>query len=127
MLTMSIEKAALRYVFPAELLEHFDLISVQEFGNISTKEDFYEIVFEEKNILPADIDSSEYESKGFFSKTIQDFPLRGRAVFLKIRRRRWRHKLTGASISKDFSIIAEGTKLTQEMAFFLKEGSGNKG
>jgi hypothetical protein len=119
---MSIEKETLQYIFPLELIEHFEIVSVLELGNVKAKEDYYQITFEEKPILPKEITASEYESKGFFSKTVQDFPLRGRAVFLEIRRRRWRHKETGAEISKDFSFLAEGTKFTKDLADFLKEG-----
>ena len=120
---MDIEKEALRYIFPLELIEHFDIVSVQELGNVKAKEDYYEIIFEEKPIIPEGVNALEYESKGFFSKTVQDFPIRGRAVFLEIKRRRWRHKETKAEISKDFSFLAEGSKFTKELADFLKEGS----
>jgi hypothetical protein len=120
---MSIEKDALRYIFPVELMDYFDIVSVQELGNIKAKEDYYEVIFEEKPIIPEGVNVSEYESKGFFSKIVQDFPIRGRAVFITIKRRRWRHKQTGAEISKDFSFMAEGSKFTKELADFLKEGS----
>jgi len=120
---MNIEKEALGYVFPLELMEHFEIVSVQELGNVKAKEDYYEVVFEEKPIIPEGVNASEYESKDFVSKTVQDFPIRGRAVFLEIKRRRWRHKETGASISRDFSFLAEGSKFTKELADFLKERS----
>ena len=76
---------------------------------------------EEKNILPVGVDSTQYESKGFYSKLIQDFPIRGKAVFLKINRRVWRHKITKATITNNFTFIAEGSKFTKELADFLKE------
>jgi hypothetical protein len=118
---MAIDKEALRLFFPKELLEHFDIVLVHELGHVEAKEDFIEVVFEEKNNLPQGYSDREYESKGFYSKQIQDFPIRGRAVFLKIRRRIWRHKQTKETISNDFTFIAEGTKFTTEMAAFLKE------
>ena len=59
---------------------------------METKEEYWEITFEEKNDLPEGYSFEDYESKDFInSKLIQDFPLRGRAVFLRIKRRRWRH------------------------------------
>ncbi len=118
---MSIEKEALRYIFPEELIAHFDIVSVLELGDVKAKADYYEIVFEEKAIKPDGINANDYESKDFVSKTIQDFPIRGRAVFLVIKRRRWRNKDTGACISSDISFIAEGSKFTRELADFLKE------
>ena len=120
---MSIEKEALRFIFPIELIEHFDIVSVQELGEVKAKQDYFHIVFEERPVIPEGADITEYESQGFFSKTIQDFPIRGRAVFLEIKRRRWRHKETGIGISRDFSFAIEGSKITKELANFLKEGS----
>ena len=66
--------------------------------------------------------TSEYESKGFTqSKLIQDFPLRGKAVYLRIKTRRWRSKITDSIIKRDFSFIADGSKFTQELSDFLKD------
>jgi transposase len=83
------------------------------------------IEFEEKNQLPNGYSSLEYESKGFTeSKSIQDFPLRGKAVYLRIRKRRWRHKITGEVIKRDFSFMADGSKFTRELSDFLKDAGG---
>jgi len=67
----------------------------------------------------------EYESRGFVKdKLIQDFPIRGRAVFMRVRKRAWRHKVTRALIHRDFSFIADSSKFTQEPSDFLKDSSG---
>jgi len=55
------------------------------------------------------------------SKQIQDFPLRGRPVFLRIKIRRWQHKKTRKIIKRDFSFIADGSKFTKELSDFLKD------
>ncbi|MDR2836188.1 MAG: hypothetical protein LBV69_08365, partial [Bacteroidales bacterium] len=48
------------------------------------------ILLEEKNILPSGYDATDYESKGFYeSSEIQDFPIRGKKVLLKLRSRCW--------------------------------------
>ena len=76
---------------------------------------------EEKNIIPNGFDSNEYESKGFLPEArVQDFPIRGKACYLVIKKRRWRHKITKKEISKDFSFIADGARLTAELSDFLK-------
>jgi hypothetical protein len=85
------DKGALRYVFPEELLRYFDIVESGIHTDKPTGEDYLEVVFEEKNTLPEGYSKDAYESKGFFDKRVQDFPLRGKAVFLKVRRRRWRH------------------------------------
>ncbi len=76
---------------------------------------------EEFNVLPSGYSSHDYESKGFFEATkIQDFPIRGKAVYLQIRRRRWRDKITKQQIVSDYTFIAEGARLTQELSDFFK-------
>lgn len=106
---------------PEGLLSHFDLVDLLELGEVSTKKMLFEIHLDEKNELPAGFSANEYESKGFLpSSTIQDFPIRGKAVYLVIRRRRWRHKLTGKEITNNYSNISEGSRLTQELSDFLK-------
>ncbi len=110
---------------PEGLLTHFDIIDFKELGDLQTKKDCFYIYLDEKNILPKDYDSSEFESKGFYERTIiQDFPIRGKAVYLGIRRRRWRNKNDKSiAVKSDYSFIAEGSKLTIELSNFLK-GTG---
>ncbi len=110
---------------PEGLLVHFDVVDFIELGDLQTKKDCFYIYLDEKNILPKGLEISEYESKGFYERTtIQDFPIRGKAVYLCIRRRRWRHKINKSiEIKSDYSFIAEGSKLTIELSDFLK-GTG---
>lgn len=111
----------LKEVLPAVLVSNFDLKTYQKLGNVQTKQMELEIHLDEKNNLPHGYLLSEYESKGFLpSSRVQDFPIRGQAVYLVIRRRRWRHKITKKEIRNDYSFIAEGSKLTQELSDFLK-------
>ena len=116
-----VDTSALQYVFPAELLRYFSIVESGIKTDKPTGEDYLEVVFEEKNDLPDGYSRDDYESKGFFTKRIQDFPLRGRPVFLELRRRRWRHKVTGEQITRDFTFLAEGTTFTAELADFLKQ------
>jgi outer membrane usher protein FimD/PapC len=104
-------------------LEHFEITHIKELGDIQTKKDCFYIYLDEKNQLPSEYDSREYESKGFCDRTyIQDFPIRGKAVYLAMRRRRWRNKLDKSQeVKSDYSFIAEGSKLTVELSDFLKD------
>jgi hypothetical protein len=96
----------------------FELCDIQE------KQHYFEIVLEEENKILREVDVSLYESKGFTGITIQDFPIRGKAVYLKIKRRRWRLKDNPKIIIRnDFSFVAEGSGFTQELSDFLK-GTG---
>ena len=119
----------LTHFLPEELLLHFDIVSIKELGDISSKKDCLYIYLDEKNNVPSQYSSDEYESKGFYErKLIQDFPIRGKAVFLGISRRRWRNKnVRSIEIKSDFSFIAEGSKLTVELSDFLKDTGRDPG
>jgi len=108
---------------PQGLLTHFDIVDFKELGDLQTKNDCFYIYFDEKNILPKDFKNVEFESKGFYERTIiQDFPIRGKAVYLGIRRRRWRNKFDkSVEVKSDYSFISEGSKLTVELSAFLKD------
>lgn len=109
-------------LFPSELTQYFIIGKYEILCDVATKSEYWLIEFEEKNELPSSYSSSDYESKGFMeSSTIQDFPLRGKAVYLRIKKRRWRHKVTGSVFRRDFSFITEGSKLTRELSDFLKD------
>ena len=112
----------LSVILPEGLLLYFDIVDFKELGDLETKKETFHIYLEEKNRLPKGYCSSDYESKGFrSSKLVQDFPIRGRAVYLHIKTRRWRDKKTKTKqITNDYSFIAEGSKLTAELSAFLK-------
>ena len=112
-------------LLPTDFLNHFITIKVLELCDIETKEHILELHLEEKNQLPNGYISEEYESKGFYtSKRVQDFPIRGKALYLCIKRRVWRKKDNPKlTIKSDYSFISEGSKLTKEISDFLK-GTG---
>lgn len=114
----------LQEFLPSLLLESFTVVHYHKLGNVQTKKMEFIIHLDEKNELPSGYSTSDYESKGFLpSSMVQDFPIRGQAVYLVIRRRRWRHKLSRKEITNDYTFIAEGSRLTQELSDFLK-GTG---
>lgn len=108
---------------PEGLLAHFDIVDFKELGDLQTKKDCFYIYLDEKNILQKDFNTTDFESKGFYERTIvQDFPIRGKAVYLGIRRRRWRNKYDKSiAVKSDYSFVAEGSKLTVELSDFLKD------
>jgi len=76
---------------------------------------------DEKNIIQKDVVVSDFESKGFLpASRVQDFPIRGKALYLVFRRRRWRHKITKKEVSNDISFVAKGVKLKEDISDFLK-------
>lgn len=119
------EKELISFFLPERILEYFTITKVEELGEVSTKRMVLQIELEEKNLIPEGYDSNQYESKGFYpTKIIQDFPIRGKALYIAIKRRRWRNKDNkNEVIHNDYSIVAEGSKLTKELSDFLK-GTG---
>jgi len=117
------ELSVLQYVLPASLLEYFVIIDVSEQRNESTKELELHIFLEEKNAVPSGYNQDDYELKDYqCGKPLQDFPIRGKAVFLYIKRRRWRNKKNHReTISNDYSFLSGGNKLTKELSDFLKD------
>jgi|TARA_B110000908_G_C10094161_1_gene375489 hypothetical protein len=119
-----LEEALLTSFLPEFLLDHFEIVEFKQLGNISERNMEFEIHLDEKNQIHKDVSSLDYESKGFLpSSRVQDFPIRGKSVYLVFRRRRWRHKITKTEISNDFSFVAKGSKITEEISDFLK-GTG---
>ena len=107
-----------RLLLPEGTLDYFDLVDVKESVNEVV------IYLEEKNIVPEKYTDQDTESKGFYDPVIvQDFPLRGKKVFLNIRRRRWILKKNNEYISRNWRMVAEGTRMTQDFAsFFILSG-----
>lgn len=118
-------KCLISNFLPAGLLDHFIITDFKEAIRGNEKQTSFFIYLEEKNELPEGYDASLYESKGFYGeKTVQDFPVRGKALYLVVKRRRWRLKSDpNFVVQSDYSFIADGVKLTQEVADFLK-GTG---
>lgn len=110
----------LQELLPKELFNYFEIISV--------KVDEHQILvfLDECNIYPENYKSKTLLSKGFTPATIvQDFPIRNKAVYLHIRRRKWLVKETSQIISNTWDLTDKGTKHTKEFADFLKELFGS--
>jgi len=109
----------LKYILPHEILEYFEVV------DIKGKQEELTFYLDEKNDLPQDLPEGDYESKGFAPPVkILDFPIRDRAVFLIVRRRKWIDKRTGKVYSRVWNLTAEGTKYTKEFGAFLKGITG---
>lgn len=102
----------LALILPPQVFEHFDLTD-----SLNSKIDIH-LFLDEKKVQPP---KANYTSKGFTEqKVIQDFPLRGKPVFLHIRRRKWTNNETGEVITNTFDLTHLGTQITNEFAAFLK-------
>ena len=103
-------------LLPEGTLDYFNISDVKESNTEIV------IYLEEKNEVPQEYSGSKVESKGFYDPiVVQDFPIRGKKVFLNIRRRRWILKDNGCYISRNWKLVAQGSRMTHEFASFLKE------
>ena len=111
----------LSFILPEGLSDYFDLDKVE---TVSGSTYIYLI---EKNIHPQEFSGDKLLSKGFFDEvSVRDFPLRGKPCFLNLKRRKWLNSSTGKIVSRDWDVVAEGTKMTQEFAFFFEKLFGFK-
>jgi hypothetical protein len=105
----------IKLLLPVEIFEYFEIVQV-----ISDNETV-NVHLDERDIKPEKYEGTKLTSKGFHpSAMIQDYPLRNKAVFLHVRRRRWIVESTGEVISRDWQTVAEGTRFTKGFADFLK-------
>lgn len=108
----------LHTVFPDIITDNFD------FTDYSESPDKLEYWLEEREYMSReDYKKGTVRSYGFTDyKTIQDFPIRGRSVYLHVRRRKWIDRSTGEIFTYDLDDLTEsGSKLTPEFVAFLKE------
>lgn len=105
----------LEMILPEGIMKYFDV------SNVTKEETSYKIYLSEKKTPPIEFSSDKLVSKGFFDEiTVQDFPIRGKAAYLHIKRRRWLNETTGDIVYRDWNIVAKGTRMTHEFATFLK-------
>lgn len=75
---------------PSGLLDYFDLV------NHVSQETCFILFLEEKPSIPQEYSHLHLHSKGFFPEIeVQDFPIRGKAVYLRVKCRRWEDPETG--------------------------------
>jgi hypothetical protein len=109
------EYSFIEMILPEGLLNYFEIT------NFIKNDDSYRIHLSEKNLPPKEYASDKLTSKGFFDEiTVQDFPIRGKASYLNIKRRKWLNETTGDIVFRDWNMVAKGTRMTQEFATFLK-------
>jgi hypothetical protein len=107
------------YLLPADLSNHFEVVKAEALdGQVH-------IYPEERAEAPAGYALGSLEPNGFYQESVlQDFPLRDKGVYLHVKRRRWTEKGTGKSVSKEWNLVAVGTRYSKEFAAFLKEVLG---
>ena len=86
-------------------------VSYTHLVNHVSQDTCFILYLEEKATIPAEYSDLHLHSKGFLPELeVQDFPIRGKAVYLRIQRRRWEDPSTGQTYSRDWSLVATGTR-----------------
>ncbi len=106
-------------LFLAEwLVDKFDIVK----GEVSSEQGRIDIWLDEKKIVPTDYYAAhEVVAFGFTPESVvQDFPVKGMAVYLHLRRRKWKIYQTGKIFTEPLDVAHRGTRLTKELVAFLK-------
>lgn len=105
----------IRLLLPEELFDYFTVTSIK------VEDKAVHVHLDEIDNKPEAYLNEKLTSKGFHAEVvIQDFPIRKKAVFLHVRRRKWLVEATGELVSKSWDLTAEGTRYTKSFADFLK-------
>jgi len=101
----------LRAILPDVLIDNFDIV------NFDKSADRFDIYLDEKKVqLKEDKTNPDIISYGFGEyRTIQDYPIRGRATYLHVRKRKWLDKSSNEIFSYDWDLSEfDGTRLNSE-------------
>jgi len=109
-------------LFPEPISSHFEVAGTKEF------KEHIEIRLEElAELIPEKLKhaSARVVLDGFCNSIeLQSFPLKGKAVYLKLYRRRWKISGEKQHYSNSYNLHREGVKATDEFANFLKASFG---
>lgn len=108
-------KQLIELLLPAGILDYFELTNTtKDIKGIS-------IFLEEKNLPPEEYKGQLLHSKGFMPEIeVQDFPIRGQKVTLRIKRRRWAVMSSGEIVTRNWTLVRAGARMTTEFGIFLK-------
>lgn len=106
----------LKTIFQEVITDNFDFTDYKE---SSDRLDYW--LDEGEYMSREDYSKGTVRSHGFTEESvIQDFPIRGKAVYLHVRRRRWIDKADGSTFVYDYDLTEEGSKLSPEFVAFFK-------
>lgn len=105
----------IKAILPEQVFDYFEIIKV----DLDHK--FIDVHLDELNLPPEEYSKEKLISKGFHEPVVfQDFPIRGKAVYLHVRRRKWQIESNKKVISRQWDLSAKGSRYTKDFATFLK-------
>ena len=114
-MSSSAKHSLAKFLLPEGILDYFEITKVDPLNGLIN------IHLQELNLPPAEFRDHKLLSKGFYDEIkVQDFPIRGKAAYLFIKRRRWFDETTGNTVNRNWELLAKGTRMTKDFAAFLK-------
>ncbi len=102
-------------LLPEEMVEYFEVVKVEK-----TRETL-DVTLEERDNGIDGYKNGQLRPNGFYEESVvRDYPVRGRKMSFHVKRRRWIDTTTGKSVSRQWDLVAEGTRFSKEFAAFLK-------
>ena len=116
----TINEQVLGLLVPEEILKCFELSGVSE-----TNQAIELQLTEGKDLIPESLKGVDVVLDGFCNPLeLQSFPLKGKAAFIKLYRRRWKQRGSRKHYSNRYHFTAPGTKATHQFGAFLKGAFG---
>lgn len=107
----------LRFFLPESICDYFEVTGLED----HSADKRLDVYFDERKLIPTGYESASLISYGFTDYSVlQDFPVKGKAVYLHLRRRKWLNKSSGEIITRNWDFAFSGTRLTASFASFLK-------
>lgn len=113
----SIQAHLCSLLIPQDILMSFDISMIEE-----KEEDLFIDLVEKESCVPSK--SLDLVLNGFMSSIeLNSFPVAGKRCFLRLKRRKWKHRGSDGSqsLTNTYDFNLEGTKATKPFGSFLKE------
>ena len=124
-MSTDLNQALIEMILPEGILEYFDIVELDKGDSGKYVYDkTLTILLEEKNKIPEEFKHYKYKASGFMEpRLINDYPIRNMLVTLSVKRRRWDVEIDEQTkkVTRDWNVVAQGTRMSAEYAAFLKE------
>jgi len=113
----SIQAHLYSLLIPQDILISFDISMIEE-----KEEDLFIDLVEKESCVPSN--SLDLVLNGFMSSVeLNSFPVAGKRCYLRLTRRKWKHRGSDGSqsLTNTYDFTLEGTKATKSFGSFLKE------
>lgn len=108
-------------LIPPEWQGSFEISQLQTYPNDSDHQEWRLELVEKATCIPKQLKGKDTVLNGFMNSVeILDFPLRGKPMYLRFTRRRWKEKGTEESYHNEYTFHPVGMKATKEFGAFLK-------